>query len=365
MTALFWTAVRRCALLAALCTALVLPAAAVAKPSWHALNAPAPGGDSFAVVNGRPVVAYAAADGIHVAKAALNGRSWQQIGAPIRQRAGAPVFSPDLAIDPASGRPWVAWSERDERGIRQVRVARLEGAVWREVAPRVRQPIPELGDPYPESAPDIAFFGARPYVTFAASNPVDVELDAMRLSPDGTRWEGIGGLSRVIRPGGQTLATSGGALYLAVDGTLGPYTFTYRFDPSTSRFVELDGPVQRAFSSPGDIGDLGGAPAVLLTREGGTVEVWALRAGDAWQQVGGVLASGDRVYGTALEGRFVAWIEQGRVRTAYLSGGSWRQIAVSGNPAATTAQLASGAGGTFLLWRDASGRARVARMTGA
>src|SRR5204862_3787535 len=108
MTARFWTNVGRMAGLA-LIAAVLVPAMASAA-SFQRVG-PAPGGDDLAVIKGVPHVAYAASDGVHVAKL-TSGNVWVQVGGAIRHASGFAVSSPSLTND-ANGVPWLVWLEKD------------------------------------------------------------------------------------------------------------------------------------------------------------------------------------------------------------------------------------------------------------
>lgn len=378
MARVFSTFVRSAVLVCA-AALLLLPGTASAAPHWQK-PATAPGGDDIVVWNGAPVLAYTAADGVHVVRGSNNGKRWQPVGAPVRHVAGAPVFDPSLAVDPR-GRLWIAWTETDARPnrpgpARQARVARFDGRTWREVVGGDRPlndhfGVPEGGpyDDFPDFAfnPTLAFHGGRVYAAFVETAPSDDVLVERRLSADGSRWEGLRTpvSEFLIRPARAQLVVSGGRLYLGAEDVLIPTAGVLRLDPASDVFLQLHVPNSPTFAHFDAIADLGGAPAVLFTRvddTGESVEVRSLGADDVWQPVGAPLATnGD---GQDLAGRYVAWLENGGLRTAYLSGGRWRPIAVPGNPSATSAKLATSGRDTWLLWQETGGAWRVARLAG-
>lgn len=364
MARVFSTLVRS-AVLGCAAALLLLPASASAAPHWQK-PAAAPGGGDIVVWNGAPVVAYAAADGVHVARATSNGKRWQPVGASVRHVAGAEVFDTDLAVDPR-GRLWLVWTEADARE-RQARVARFDGRAWHEVVGGDSPLNEHFGDdpawadfPFHAYTPSLAFLGGRPYVAFVENAPSDFVLVERRLSADGSRWETIS-TDYLVRPQGTQLVASGGRLYLGATDALIPGVGVLRLNSAGDRFVRLRGPSSE-FGFFDAIADLGGAPAVLFTDEAGVVQVRSLGADDVWQQVGAPLSTGGGD-GQDLAGRYVAWLQDGSLRTAYLSGGRWRPIAVPGNPSATSAQLATAGRDTWLLWQEAGGAWRVARLAG-
>lgn len=388
MATLLWTRIRAITLAAALLAvaAVAAPAVASAAPHWNELKAPAPGGDDVVIAGGAPMVAYVAPDGVHVAQLSKNGKSWKQLGQPVRHTAGAQVFQPDLAVAP-NGWLWLAWTELDAEGAGQARVARLDGSNWREVVGGAR-PINRTPDEgwepkyFSAYSPDILFFGGRPYVAYVQDTPSEFTLAVRRLSADGSRWEGVAGnFLSVNRPGAPKLAVSGGRLYVATQDLLVPTVAVFRLDPATDRFVRLSDPNLPDMAMFGDLGNLGGRPGVLFTRyNGGPLEVWALGAGDAWQRAGGVLASGGDPSGQSLVSvggvPYVAWLSgpggDRMLHTAYLrKDGSWREITVPGAAGANalSARIVTSGRNAWLLWSESSAGGavtwHVARLSGS
>jgi hypothetical protein len=351
----FWTSVRSFAVAATLLAALALPSAASAGPRTLA---PPPGGDDIEVVAGAPAVAYAAPDGVHVARASKNGKSWQQLGGAIRHSAGAPVFDVDLAVAP-DGRPWVAWTETDARGIRQARVARYDGSLWREVVGGDRPiniDIPEDQPPLGAFAPKITFYDGRAWVAYVQDSRSDFVIGVRRLSADGSHWDVVPAPS-VARPGDPELVVSSAKLYLAVADVLVPGIEVFRYDAASDRFSDP------AFSPFGSIydgaSDVAGRPGVLASTDG-ALQVWVRGSGNTLDPLGSTLATD--ADGQDVAGRYATWIAaDGTLHAAYLKDGSWRAVKLPSGASATFARLASGRGGTWLLWRDSSG-AHVVRI---
>jgi hypothetical protein len=361
----FWTRVRAIASASALIALLVAPASADAKRKF----ATPPAGDDIAVVGGAPAVAYAAPDGVHVSHPTKSGHRWQQLGGTIRHTAGAPVYDVDIAVHP-DGRPWVAWTEDDASGARQARVARFDGRRWREVVGG-DHPLNEVFDPgYPPFGaydPKIVFAGGRVWVGYVQASVVDDVMGFRRLASDGSHWEHLKG-DFLVRPDETRVAAVGGRPYVGVTDVLAPGAFVYRYDSAPDFFDLLPYVAGYDYTLLDDISSVGGRVTLMFTRAysvpDAPVEVWTLAAGDVWQRLGAPLTTAGN--GQDLEGRYAAWIEDGTVRTAYLGGdGVWRAIRLSGNATATFARLASGPGGTWLLWRDAAGVAQVTRLSGA
>src|SRR5689334_16670995 len=87
------------------------PAAAATGPANAADHyGVAPGGDSFAVVAGRPHVAFVRSGGVRVAKLAGFDRTWRNVGGLVRHARDSKVASPYLIGGP-DGHPWLTWVE--------------------------------------------------------------------------------------------------------------------------------------------------------------------------------------------------------------------------------------------------------------
>jgi hypothetical protein len=345
----------------ALLMALALTAAADAKRKFDS----PPGGDDIALVAGAPTVAYAAADGVHVVRATKAGHRWRQLGGTIRHAAGQSVFDVNLSVDP-EGQPWVAWTETDATGTRQARVAAFDGVRWHEVVGGDRPINQDLSDPnwYPfvfhALRPQIVFFQGRPWVFYVQDNPEEFVIGVRRLSADGSHWDVLSD-PWLGRPGATRAVVASGQLYLATDDVIGFGMEAWRYDPSAPHFGQLlyagIGDEEWSFT---DLSVLGGRPeALVLSPNGLTVKVLS---SDRWGQVGSPLAhlAYTRNFVADLEGSFVTWIHDG-VHVARLMNGDWRQLKVPGSDGATLTRLASGRGGTWLLWRDSSG-AHVVRI---
>ncbi|HEY0631345.1 MAG TPA: calcium-binding protein [Thermoleophilaceae bacterium] len=374
MTARFWTNVGRLIALGLLVVALV-PATAGAA-SFQRVG-PAPGGGDLAVVKGVPHVAWAAGDGVHVAKLTA-GNFWQTVGAPIRHASGAAVSSPSLTSD-ANGVLWIVWLEKDSDGVDQARVAKFANGSWQEVvggARPINNQYPRDYGPLGAIEPQIAISNGRPYVAYIQDAPVEYLLEAVRLSDDGTKWEHIPPKFG-DRPGHPRLAVSGGHLYLAVTDLFGPGVFVYRLNDAGTGWGDatiIEADARNQFL--GDIGDVAGAPVVGFHRrvgDGDTREfgVETLGADGSWSELGApwgqtidfstadrqsVAGDGSTPYVSAISRD----VESGprHVIVARYTGGAWESIDSPSDPAAdaTSAFLAPGSsGGMWLLFSQSSG----------
>ena len=359
MTARIRTNVGRLAGLALIVAALV-PAAASAAGFQRV--GPAPGGDDLAVIKGVPHVAWAAGDGVHVAKL-MTGNVWVQVGGAIRHASGA-VSSPALTSD-ANGVPWLVWTERDSNGTPQARVAKLANGSWREVVGGAR-PINLNIDPNqgPSGAyyPRIVFFGGSPYVAYVQDTPSEFTLEVVRLSADGSRWEHIDS-PFVTRPGPPRVAVSGDRLYIAVEDELIPAFSVFRMN-SSGKWDDLGGSTDM-YQFVGGIADVGGAPVVGYSArssddQSSSLRAEALGSDGTWTQLdsgAASAASSIAPQGVAGDGNvaYVSGLLGDELLVSRFVGGSWESV---DNPSAsaTSALLAPGStGGIWLLFGESSG----------
>lgn len=365
--------------LAAIVTALV-PAVANAAPEWTRLANP-PGGEALTTASGTPYVAYTSAAGVRVARPAPSGDAWQQVGGSIHHTSGAQVFEPDLAQAP-DNRIWVTWTELDSDGTRQVRVARLDGSAWHEIVGGAH-PINYRYDRYPGSLstgrdPHLAFFGGTTWVVYGQENPVELVFGVVRLKADGSAWEHIdpSGTTQVRRP---RAAVAGGRLFAAGYAANSGGTYLFRLNAAGTGWESINDPGQTDPSPFGEVADLNGVLGLLHTTPapdgapGKSVEVHSLGAGDAWEPVGGSLASSTTVaykpdslvYSSGAP--YAAWLEgdgPASVEVSRFDGGAWSLLPSPSTPGAdaTLARLAESSAGVYVLWVE-GGQARVAKLT--
>src|SRR4051812_49122551 len=174
--------------------ALALPAVSHAAPAWQRVADPAPG--SVAVDDGSfwaPTVTMTVADGTpyvathsRAGKLMVNrpnaaGTSWRQVGHAINH---TPFTRDDtLSMTAAGSVPWIAWTEHLRQGGRQLRVARLVGNEFKEVA--AARPTGGAG------AASIAVLDGRPYVAYATGQYPDEDVRVVRLAPDGRSFRHV------------------------------------------------------------------------------------------------------------------------------------------------------------------------------
>jgi hypothetical protein len=170
-----------------------------------------PGHDAFepsmADVGGVPCVAFTETDGrsidqARVARLDAAGTGWEPVvdtASPINRDFGTNAEHPILTA--VGGVPYVTWSEKDERGVEQVRVARLNagGTEWEEVVDTA-SPIndnPRL----PAVEPSLAEVGGFPYVSWSEEDEEGVDqVRVSRLVP-----EFLGGEATDLTPTGANL----------------------------------------------------------------------------------------------------------------------------------------------------------------
>ena len=206
---------RKCLTVLTACLfAFALPAVAQAAPNWVRVADPAPGGTvewedgypkiDLAVADGTPYLAAqerpAVGHDLQVWRPNHAGTQWIQVGGTLNH-AAPPQHSagPVIAADGAT--PWVAWLEGPD-GAPQVRVARLDGAAWKEpVAASQTANWPQASG---FGSLRLVVFGGRPYVTVGTG-------DVARLNAAGIAVEHVtAGLPSGCVP---SLTVSGGRLY--------------------------------------------------------------------------------------------------------------------------------------------------------
>ncbi|MEA2494669.1 MAG: hypothetical protein QOJ29_2580, partial [Thermoleophilaceae bacterium] len=101
----------------------------------------APGGGSFAVVAGRPHVAFVRSGGVRVAQLAGFDKTWRNVGSLVRHSRNGKVSDPYLTGGP-DGHQWLTWVEtvQSRWWDPQVRVATFAHGHWHEIG-RGERPI--------------------------------------------------------------------------------------------------------------------------------------------------------------------------------------------------------------------------------
>jgi hypothetical protein len=161
---------------------------------------------SMADVAGVPYVAFVEVDGRGVDQARVTrldgaGTGWEPVvdtASPINRDFGTNAEHPILTA--IGGAPYVTWSEKDERGVEQVRVARLkaDGSAWEEVVDDSSiNDNPRL----PAVEPSLAAVGGFPYVSWSEEDEEGVDqVRVSRLAP-----EFLAGKATALTPTGATL----------------------------------------------------------------------------------------------------------------------------------------------------------------
>jgi hypothetical protein len=294
------TAVKRARLAAAgavACVALAAPAgASAASSAWQRLG-PAPGGDSFAVIAGTPYVAYTSSAGVRVAKFAGKPGKWRKVGGPVRHRSGNNVQAPTVVAGPGKT-PWLTWTEATSKSGHQVRVARFSKGKWREVVGG-KDPISEArpiqGDgtkTFTSSTPSLAFLGGRPYVAYIDFDGIDSRALAVRLSPNGRRWQRVSNGLSDVSINQSKLTVAGGRLFLVYHERTFDTPIYRRFDATGSTWKSLPN-VQKGDSAlfGGMVGFHGQLHTLFAESPSGDVFVSKLGSDDKWTNVGLHLAT--------------------------------------------------------------------------
>jgi hypothetical protein len=272
---------------------------------------PAPGGSSFAVVAGRPYVAYVRHGGVRVAKLAGADGTWRKVGGIVRHTRTSRSSKPNLIGGP-DGHAWITWVDTPKRRDwdPQVRVATFVRGHWRERGKGSR-PIsgaifgskrPTLDRPFPiASNPSLAFYGGRPVVSVAAFDGVGAFIHVAQLSRSGLSWHDLkargDAFFDVERP---FLAKAGGRLFAGGDCCFSEghdrFAKFARLNSSGKGWQplgELQASDEPSFLAWG-VADVNGLFTVLWT--GATSDragllVSSLGPGDQWVDVGPPLAA--------------------------------------------------------------------------
>jgi hypothetical protein len=350
------------------CAALVgVPASAAAADSWQRLG-PAPGGESFTVIAGKPYVAYTSGKGVRVAKFTGGAAKWRKVGGPVRHNPRNGVEHPALVAGP-HGQPWLTWTEGVGPGAQQVRVARFAKGKWREVVGGKHPISPgwpsQAGDGktvYSSGSPSLGFLGGRAYVAFSDFDGTDSTIRVARLSSNGRLWKRISadGVS-VEQP---KLATAGGRLYLEYRDRAAAAPIFRRFDAGSSSWKPLPF-AQSSYSALfGGMVGFGGRLHTLFA-DGDSADVFVSRLGadEEWAHVGPALARDPEIspQSIATDGGtlYAAYVQKvdgvPHVDVFGLAGSTWQRLAQPTPPGSTasSALLAGAAGGgVWLLERE-------------
>ena len=310
----------------------LLPAAAGAA-EWQRLP-DAPGGEAFALVSGVPTVAYPTSAGVRVARPTPSGDAWRFLGGPVRREAGREVADPALAQGP-DGRLWVAWTERDANDNRQVRVSRLVGNTWQAVGGQINPVIDPDKGPSSASELQLEFFEGTPYVVFLLNDPIEVHIEAARLSGDGSSWQSID--PPASADADPRVVVSGGRLYVTKTLRLIPGVAAYRLKSDKTGWESIDSLNAPDRSTSGDLADVGGSPAALFRdMDNPGLFVSAFGADEAWAPLGGgPLASGagsPQSLTGAGKVPYAAWLEGGSLQVSSIENGVWSRTPSPSTP---------------------------------
>lgn len=313
--------IRRTARWAALASMLyalgAVPAGAVPEDPAHRFGA-APGGTSFAVVAGRPTVAYVSHRAVRVQKLAGYDGTWRRVGGLVRHARGSTATAPDLIGGP-DGQAWLTWIEtaKGRWWEPQVRVATFAHGRWHEIG-RGRRPIngpvfgryqPTRRDAHPRpDDPSIVFYRGRPVVALSAYDGTGVSTAFAQLSRNGHSWHRLprsGAFSDIAHA---NIAVAGGRLYgggtccwtLENDHLHAEFARLRTSQRSWQRFGTIDpNPLPPNLQEPvtvvGDVANVNGHFTVLWSRKPRdsdvtTVNVTSLGSGDRWVDVDPPLA---------------------------------------------------------------------------
>lgn len=375
-------------LIACVLAALLVPGAASAQsPAFTRVSASVPGGDAFAVIEGRPYVAYTARDGVHVASLSSTG-DWKRVGAAVTSRGGR-ISNLSLAGGP-DGAPWLVWRE-DSSSTTRLLAARFNGVAWQRVGgPLNRKSTGVPGsDRVIASDPELVFFGRRPYVAYLGDS-IDVAPVTVRLGRRGRAWSDISP-PLIARARDIQIASAGGRLFVAVQDGFVPSIQVHRLNSAGNGWESLPKP-QSGDGVLADIANVDTRLEVLLAdiapadadasySAPASLRVTRLGPEDAWHPVGAPVATGLKAneYGgqsLAAEGqvRYASWIPEagadaGKLLTSRFVRGDWLGLPSSTTAGftATSAVLRSGASGG--IWRlsgeTADGNSTAWRLDGA
>ena len=288
------------------------PAAAATGPDNAADRyGPAPGGDSFAVVSGRPHVAFVRSGGVRVAQLAGFDKTWRTVGGLVRHSAGAKVSDPYLTGGP-DGHPWLAWVEtvQSKWWDPQVRVATFAHGRWHEIG-RGERPItsvteggfvPTERDSLLPARPSLAFYRGLPVVAFPLYDGNGVIPRVAQMRPGGRSWRGLPIPRPLFDAPNARIVVAGGRLYGA-----GTCCFSTNFhDPVAARLnsagtswddiskIDPNPPDDPASAGSVDaVGKVNGLFAVLWghRRPGPSLLNVSSLTGNAWSEIDPPLAT--------------------------------------------------------------------------
>jgi len=299
-------------------------------------------------IGGVPYVAWSESNGhnyvVQVARLSAGSGKWIRVGPVANLDPTKDAEKPSLAAGPG-GVPWLAWREPDRYGVEQIRAAHLSADGRRWVEPDARdfainfhpKPDEPYGSPgdrsiwYAES-PQLTFFGSTPYITYLQSNPVEYEVDVVRLSARGTAWERVSrDIPTMYTPRGPRATVFGNALFVGATNSFDGVVVSKR---SGGSWHALDDVVNGSVAGTplGDFAALasfGGEPYVLWKdHDSDPNRVYVTRfSSGAWRLVGGGLlgegaGSSLRVVGGRL---YAAWTSGGDLHVSRLAddGASW------------------------------------------
>ncbi len=299
-------------------------------------------------IGGVPYVAWSESNGhnyvVQVARLSPGSGKWIRVAGPANLDPVRDAEKPSLAAGP-DGVPWLAWQEADRYGVKQIRAAHLSADGRRWVEPDARdfsinfhpKPNEPYGDPgdrfiwYGDS-PQLNFFGSTPYITYLQSNPVEDEVDVVRLASHGDGWERVSrGIPTMDTPRGPRAAVSANALSVGVTNSFDGVVASER---SSRSWNALDHLVNGSVSGTplGDfaaIASFGGEKYVLWNdHQSDPNRVYVSRfSGGAWHLVGGGSVGDGRAASLRVVGGrlYAAWTADGDLHVSRLAddGQSW------------------------------------------
>jgi hypothetical protein len=339
----------------------------------------APGGSSFAVVAGRPYVAYVRHGGVRVAKLAGSDGTWRKVGGIVRHARSSRSSKPDLIGGP-DGHPWITWVDTPKRRDwdPQIRVATFVRGHWRERGKGSR-PIngaifgsqhPTLDRPFPiADNPSLAFYGGRAVVSVAKFDGAGASIRVVQLSRSGLSWNQLKATGDAFFDVGRPfLATAGGRLFAG--GTCcfseghDHFAKFARLNSSGKGWQEL-GDLEPGFDDTQPflawgVADVNGLFTVLwtgTTSDRAGILVSSLGADDQWVDVGPPLAQSGTPLALAAD-RGVAYAayrtvdsSDSDVQVRRLVGGQWETLTPPADPGVdgVSARFAPARGGGMWL----------------
>ena len=347
-------------------------------------------------IGGRLYVAWVHGAGRHVvvvSRLSADGSRWDRVGstAGLVNVDARDAEHPSLAAGPG-GVPWIAWDEEDSQGIRQIRAAYYHAASDRWVEPdgrdweiNYRPPGTDPHDYWLWSAltPRLVFLGQRPYIAFAQNNPVEYEVDVVRLAADKHSWEHVARLPESI-PYGVDASVVGGLLHV---GTTAGFdsAAAYRLN-AQGAWEKLGGGIMNSsvidkygYPQEGTFNRIGGLGTDVygLWSSPYAAQVYVSHVVNGSWQVAGGGAVGPGGNGSSVReigGRlYVAWIDASSPRGLHVSrladdGSSWIDTGPIDSGVDGSAVLSSLDGVPYVAYLQTDGlgnRLRVARLDGA